>query len=185
MANDVPVDVLVAAYTTEQGAKDALHELDDARKANLIRIRDAAVLMRDADNKLHITETTDKGFGRGAVIGGIGGAVVGLIAGPIGWATVGGAAIGGLAAKLRDGGFRDDRLRQVGEGLKPGSSALIAVIEHEWVKQVEDMLREEAETLVTETLEAAIARQLEEQAAQQPPQAVEGQQGGEEMKKAA
>jgi uncharacterized membrane protein len=187
MANDVPVDVLVAAYTTEQGAKDALHDLDEAKKANIIRIRDAAILMRDANNKLHITETADKGFGRGAVLGGVGGAVVGLIAGPVGWATVGGAAIGGLAARLRDGGFKDERLRQLGERLTPGSSALIAVIEHEWVKQVEDMLREEAETLVTETLEAAIAMQLEQQNEQQQAQAqaTDGQTGGGEMQEKA
>jgi uncharacterized membrane protein len=191
MADDVPVEVIVAAYSTEQGAKEALHELDEAKKANIIRIRDAAVLSRNAENKLHISETADKGFGRGAVIGGIGGAVIGVIAGPVGWATVGGAAIGGLAAKLRDGGFKDERLRKLGEGLKPGSSALVAVVEHEWVKQAEAMLQEEAENLVIESLESAIAMSLEQEGDQQvstSPEATsetEGTDTNQEMKRAA
>ena len=77
------------------------------------------MLRRDSLNELHITETADKGFGKGAVLGGVAGAPVGLVAGPIGWVTLGGAAVGGLAAKLRDGGFPDARLKQIGERLTP------------------------------------------------------------------
>jgi uncharacterized membrane protein len=161
MASDVPVDVVVAAFPTEQGASDALHELEAARKDGLINIRDAAVLSRDYMNEVHIKETADKGFGKGAVMGGVAGAVVGVIAGPIGWATLGGAAIGGLAAKLRDGGFPDNRLRQVGESLTPGSSAIVAVVEHEWVKEVERRMEDRAADLITESVRADIAEQLE------------------------
>jgi uncharacterized membrane protein len=89
--------------------------------------------------------------------------VVGVIAGPIGWATLGGAAIGGLAAKLRDGGFSDNRLRKVGEGLTPGSSAIIAVVEHEWVKEVERRMEDRAADLITESVRADIAEELEEE----------------------
>ena len=160
---DVPVDVVVAAFPNEMGATDALHDLEAAKKQGMIDIRDAAVLRRDASNELHITETADKGFGKGAVMGGVAGAVVGVMAGPIGWATLGGAAIGGLAAKLHDGGFPDDRLRQVGEGLKPGSSAIVAVVEHEWVREVERRMEARAADLITESIESDIAAQLEEE----------------------
>ena len=160
---DVPVDVVVAAFPNEMGATDALHDLEAAKKQGMIDIRDAAVLRRDASNELHITETADKGFGKGAVMGGVAGAVVGVIAGPIGWVTLGGAAVGGLAAKLRDGGFPDDRLRQVGEGLKPGSSAIVAVVEHEWVREVERRMEARAADLITESIESDIAAQLEEE----------------------
>src|SRR6185295_15534661 len=124
-----PVDVIVAAYNDEQGASNALKELKAASEEWKVDIKDAAILKRDMDNKLKITESADRGFGRGAIIGGVAGAAVGVMAGPIGWATLGGAAVGGLAAKLRDGGFKDDRLRTIGEGLQPGSSALIVVVE--------------------------------------------------------
>jgi uncharacterized membrane protein len=68
-----------------------------------------------------------------------------------------------LAAKLRDGGFPDERLRQVGEGLKPGSSAVVAVVEHSWVREVEARMRQQAADLVTESIEVSIAEQLEQE----------------------
>jgi uncharacterized membrane protein len=164
MQQDRPIDVLVAAFPTEDGASNALHGLERAKKDGVIQIKDAAVLRRDPSNQLHIAETTDKGFGRGAVLGGVAGAVVGVIAGPIGWATLGGAAVGGLAAKLRDGGFPDERLRRMGEGLQPGSSAVVAVVEHTWLEEVEHMLEEEGADLMTDAIAADIATQLEEDA---------------------
>jgi uncharacterized membrane protein len=161
---ETPVSVVVAAFTDEKGASDALHELDDAKKQGVINIKDAAVLRRDEQSKLHIAETADKGMGRGAIIGGVAGAAVGILAGPIGWATLGGAAVGGLAAKLRDGGFPDDRLRRIGDGLTPGSSALVAVIEHTWVQEVERRLEAKGADIATEAVAADVAMQLDEQA---------------------
>ncbi len=72
-----------------------------------------------------------------------------------------GATLGGLAAKMRDGGFPDGRLRQVGEALKPGTSALVAVIDHTWVAEAERQLQQAGADTVTEALSADIARQLE------------------------
>jgi uncharacterized membrane protein len=161
MTAEAPIDVVVAAFPTEQGAKDTLHDLDQAKKDGLINIKDAAVLRKDQQSKLHISETADKGFGRGAMIGGVAGAAVGLLAGPIGWGLLGGAAVGGLAAKLRDGGFPDQRLRQIGEGLRPDSSAIVAVIEHTWVRDVERMMMERGADLATEQVASEIAAQLD------------------------
>jgi uncharacterized membrane protein len=173
-----PIEVIVAAFPTEAGAKDALHELDAVKKQGVISIKDAAVLSRDESEKLHIAETADKGFGRGAMIGGVAGAAVGILAGPIGWAALGGAAVGGLAAKLRDGGFPDQRLRQIGEGLRPGSSALVAVVEHTWLEDVERMLQQRGADLATEAVAADIAAQLDAQAEQE-------QQGGQQQQRGA
>ena len=163
MTTQVPVDVVVAAFQDEQGANNALKELEVAKKEGLIGIQDAAVLRRDQQAKLHISESADKGFGRGAVVGGVAGAVVGVLAGPVGWAALGGAAVGGLASKLRDTGFPDSRLRQIGDTLTPGSSAIVAVVEHEWVKEVERRMENRAADLVTESISADIADQLEQE----------------------
>jgi uncharacterized membrane protein len=164
MTREEPIQLIVAAFPTEQGAKDALHDLNDAKKQGIVEIKDAAVLSKDEQQKLRIAETADKGFGRGALIGGVAGAAVGILAGPIGWATLGGAAIGGLAAKARDGGFPDSRLRQIGDGLRPGSSALVAVVEPTWIEEVERMLEEKAADVATEAVAADVAAQLDEQA---------------------
>ena len=161
---DAPVDVIIAAFPNEQGGKEALHELDEAKKRGVIGIKDAAVLTRDEHQKLHISDSADKGVGRGALIGGVAGAAVGLLAGPIGWAALGGAAVGGLAGKLREHGFPHQRLKQMGDGLQPGSSAIVAVIEETWVTDVERMLVERGADLTTEAVAADIAAQLDREA---------------------
>lgn len=160
--SDVPVQLIVAAFQDEKAADEALKGLKQARKENLIRIENAAVLRKDEKGKLHIKETADMGGGKGAALGGVAGAAIGLIAGPALLVPVAvGALVGGLAAKLRDSGFSDERLKKVGEGLKPGSSAIIAIVEHKWVEQVEKEMEEAGADLFTEALGADISEQLE------------------------
>jgi uncharacterized membrane protein len=160
--NDVPVQLIVAAFQDEKAADDALKELKSARKEKLIDIQDAAVIRRDEKNKLHIKETADPGGGRGAAAGGAIGAIIGLIGGPAG-VVVGGAAgalVGGVTAKVIDSGIPDDRLKQIGEGLKPGTSAIVAIIEHRWVEEVQNQLAETGADVLTEDLRDDIAEQL-------------------------
>ena len=160
--SEAPVQLIVAAFQDEDGAKQALKELKAAKKDHLIKIDNAAVIRKDQKGKVHIKETKDMGGGKGAVIGGVVGGAIGMLAGGIGLAIVGaGALVGGLAAKLRDGGFKDDRLKKVGEGLTPGSSAIVAVIEHKWVPELEEAMEEAGADMLTETISADIAAQLE------------------------
>jgi uncharacterized membrane protein len=160
--SDVPVQVIVAAFQEEGAAKEALKALKALKKEKLIGIKNAAVLRKDEKGKIHIKETADMGGGKGSVIGGVAGAAIGVIAGPalLVPAAVG-ALVGGLSAKLRDSGFSDKRLETLGEGLKPGTSAIVAVVEHTWVKQVEAAIAEAGAEAVTASLQGDIAAQLE------------------------
>ena len=160
--SEVPVQLIVAAFKDENAANEALKALKQAKKEKLIRIQDAAVIRKDEKGKLRIKETADVGGGKGAAFGGVVGATIGLIAGPalIVPAAVG-ALIGGLTAKLTDTGFSDERLKQIGEGLEPGTSAIIAVVEHRWVEQVQRQMQEAGADLFAEALKTDIAEQLE------------------------
>ena len=159
---DVPIQLIVAAFQDEKSAAEALKVLKQARREKLIGIQNAAVLRKDEKGKLHIKETADMGGGKGAALGGVTGAAIGLIAGPalLVPAAVG-ALVGGLAAKLRDSGFSDERLKTLGENLRPGSSAIVAVVEHRWVAEVEKAMAEAGADAVTAALGADIAEQLE------------------------
>ena len=159
--SQVPVQIVIAAFQDEHSAKGALDQLDRAQHDKLIVIRNAAVLRRDSSNTLHVSETKDWSGKRGLAVGGLLGAAVGILAGPIGLAAGAGAAIGGLAARLRDSGFSDDQLRRIGDGLTPGTSVLVAVIEHSWVEQAERMLAEAGANVVTESIRSDIAHELE------------------------
>jgi uncharacterized membrane protein len=160
--SEVPIQLIVAAFQDENAADQALKELKNAQKQKLIDIQDAAVIRRDEKNKLHIKETADPGGGKGAAAGGAIGAIVGLIGGPPG-VVVGasvGALVGGVTAKVVDSGIPDDRLEKIGEGLQPGTSAIVAIIEHRWVGDVEKQLADAGADVLTEALRADIAEQL-------------------------
>ena len=160
--SDVPVQIIVAAFQEEKAADDALRNLKTAKWAGLIGIQNAAVLRRDQKDKLHVKELKDWGGGKGAAWGGALGAVVGVLAGPgILVAGAAGALIGGLAAKLRDSGFSNERLQAVGESLKPGTSAIVAVIEHKWVDDLEKALAETEADITTMAIAADVAEQLD------------------------
>ena len=74
--------------------------------------------------------------------------------------ALGGAAIGGLVAKLKDGGFDNNRLEQWGDQLKPGTSALVAVVDNIWVRDVEAALQKATRDIMTLEIGKDIATQL-------------------------
>ncbi|MFC2031291.1 DUF1269 domain-containing protein [Chloroflexota bacterium] len=159
--SEVPIQVVIAAFEDEKSADQALSELKQAKWDGLIGIQNAAVLRRDKKNKLHIKETGDWGGGKGAVAGAVLGGFIGLVAGPVGWIGLTGAVIGGLAAKLRDSGFSNERLEKLGSSLTPGTSVIVAVIEHKWVADLENQMAEAGADVMVEELSADIAAQLE------------------------
>ena len=160
MTNDVPTQVIVAAFDGMDSAKEAFEDLKQLEKEKSIKIENAAILRKDHDSKLHIRDVKDMTGTRGAVLGGVTGAVVGVITGPVGWVALGGAAIGGLVAKLKDGGFDNSRLEQWGDRLQPGTSALVAVVDQIWVREVEAALKEDARDVMTLEIGKDIATQL-------------------------
>ncbi len=160
MTNDVPTQVIVAAYDGMDSAQEAFDDLKQLEKEKSIKIENAAILRKDHDSKLHVRDVKDMTGTRGAVLGGVTGAIVGVIAGPVGWVALGGAAIGGLVAKLKDGGFDNSRLEKWGDQLKPGTSALVAVVDQIWVRDVEAALQEAARDVMTLEIGKDIATQL-------------------------
>ena len=65
---DVPTQVILAVFKTENGADDALTQLKSAEKQHLIDIDNVAVLKCDTEGKVRIKEPTDIGRRRGAVV---------------------------------------------------------------------------------------------------------------------
>lgn len=161
--SDVPLQIIVAAFQEEEAADAALKTLKEAKREKLISIDNAAVIRKDEEGKLHIKETSDLTGGKGAGVGVLVGGAIGLLGGPLGVAVGSalGAAVGGVTAKLYDGGFKDERLREIGNSLTPGTSAIVAVIEHRWVAELERDLAEEGADVMTTALAEDIAEQLQ------------------------
>ncbi|HEY54229.1 MAG TPA: DUF1269 domain-containing protein [Caldilineae bacterium] len=150
---DATYKFIVAAFPHEDSASLALESLLAARKAEQISFEDAAVIRRSEDGKLHIKDIEEMSPGRAAAIGGAIGAAIGLLAGPAG-VVVGGATgawIGGIAAATTDTGFPDVDLKLIGELVKPGCSALVALTSPEHADALERMLVSAGSRLLTDS----------------------------------
>lgn len=161
--SDAPVQLLIAAFNTPTAAEDVLDQLKTAKREKLIGIQAARVLVKDEKGKIH---TKDVGLtpGKGAAAGGVIGAVVGIVTGGVGLALgAAGALVGGLIGKSKkEGRFDAYRIEQIADALTPNSSAIIAVIEHKWVAELEAELEEAGADVMTAAIAADIAAQLAE-----------------------
>src|SRR5215471_16008363 len=136
-----PIQVFIAVYDGEFQAKQALKDFQSMHREGSIDLIDAAVIVHTAEGKVKFEETADPSGKKWAKRGAIAGGVVGLIFPPsiIVSAAVGGGA-GGVWGKIRDKGFKDEDLKEIGNSLPPGSSAIIAVAEDRMVEQLERSL---------------------------------------------
>lgn len=132
------VELFIASFTGEHGAGTSLKDFQAAQRAGAIELIDAAVIVHTADGKVKFEETADPSGKKWAKRGAIAGGVVGLIFPPsiIVSAAVGGGA-GGIWGKIRDKGFKDEDLKEIGESLPPGSSAIIVIAEDRMIEQLE------------------------------------------------
>ena len=156
--NDNPVQVIVAAFNDPDQAGWIMADLKQGKREGLVGIIDAAVVVKDAEGKIKITDSkrrSTKGFLTGGVIGG----VLGLLAGPVGLVALGTGAVGALMGKMQGAPLKAE-MADIGSALVPNSSAIVAIIEHTWVSQLEEALAAEGARIVQDALKADIAEQL-------------------------
>jgi uncharacterized membrane protein len=148
------MQIIVANFNSENGAKDALK----AVKHEKVNRGDVAILSKNEKGKIRVKETDDWGGGKGAVAG----AVVGSFIPVVG--TIGGAIIGGVAAKLRDGGFPNDTLKDMAESLEPDHSMYVMLTDSGSVEAVESILVGAGGQLVSHPVSADLAGELDDAA---------------------
>jgi len=136
--SDNPIQVFIAVFDDEFGAKQSLEDFQAMDREGSIELIDGAVIVRGADGKVKFEETADPSGKKWAKRGAIAGGVVGLIFPPslIASAIVGGGT-GGIWGKIRDKGFKDEDLKAVGESMEPGTSAVIAIAEDHVIERLE------------------------------------------------
>jgi uncharacterized membrane protein len=157
---DNPLQVFVAAFDNEEQAGTALKDFRAMDREGSIELIDAVVVVRGADGNVKFEETADPSGKKWAKRGAIAGGLVGLIFPPtiIGTALLG-AAGGGIWGKVRDKGFRDEDLKAIGEGLAPGTSAVIAIAEDRMIERLQRGL-EGYRNIARHTVSAEAAAQI-------------------------
>ncbi len=157
------VGFLVAAFTDEGAAEEALKAMNAAKQQGQFYFEDAGVIRQDAQGKVHYFETGDMSAGRGAGAGALVGGILGILGGPAGIAA--GAALGaaaGGAIASRDKGFRNESLDKIGSALKPGTSAIAMITSHEFLKAVQQQVDIEATRGIVAGLADEISARLAE-----------------------
>jgi len=138
----------------KEGLKKEEHE-------GLIKVDDTAVVVKDADGKVHTDKQfLDSGTKRGAVAGGVIGLVLlGLFAPVLGIA--GGALIGGIVGKSANKGISKKFVEDVEKELKPNTSALFVMTEDANAAAVAGLLREYHGKIYQTTLPSDVAEELQ------------------------
>ena len=164
-----PDELLVVVFEGEGRAAEVLQVVQRLHEQHVVDLHNTAVIVRDAKGQVSIREANDFTPGQGVVAGGLVGGLVGILTGNLAKGAMLGAGAGFAAAKVLDLGFGDDFLRQIGEAITPGSSALVLAIAFERVDEAVRALDPYHGKILRQTLPPDVARQLS--AAMEGPQA--------------
>jgi uncharacterized membrane protein len=120
-------ELIVFALDTETGAGELRDELKHLEKEHLLKLEDAAVVIRKQDGKVKVNQAASL-VGAGALGGSFWGLLIGLLfmAPWLGLAV--GAVTGAIAGKHTDVGIDDKFIKEVGETVEPGHSALFLLV---------------------------------------------------------
>ena len=120
-------DLIVLVFEDEEGAYKMRKKLLQLQNDGAISLRDAAVVVRSPDGEVKIKQLSNV-TGEVAVGGGILGLLIGMLfLAP--WLGLAIGAIGGaLVGKRTDAGIDDNFIKEVGEAVQPGQSALFLLV---------------------------------------------------------
>ena len=154
-------DLIVFAFETEDGAFKMRDELISLQKQQLVELEDAAVCVRRQDGKVKVKQVTSL-TGAGALGGAFWGMLIGLLffAPWLGLAV--GAVTGALAGKLTDIGVDDNFIKEVGETIEPGHSALFILVRKATPDKVMDDLKKFNPTILQTSLSEEQETQMKE-----------------------
>ncbi len=120
-------DLVVVAFDDESTAFNLRAELVKLQKEYLIDMEDVVVVTRDEKGKVKLHQAVSL-TAAGAVSGSFWGLLIGIIfLNPLLGAAVG-AGAGALSGSLRDLGIDDKFMKQLGENLPNGGSALFVLM---------------------------------------------------------
>jgi uncharacterized membrane protein len=122
-------NLFVITFQDTNGADRMLTAMADWQKQNLIKVDDAAVLIRKPDGKPKIRQAKNL-VGAGALGGAFWGMLIGLLflAPWLGLAI--GAGMGALGGKMAGTGIDKKFIDDVSNSIQPGNSALFAYTSH-------------------------------------------------------
>jgi uncharacterized membrane protein len=144
-------DLIVLAFDTENGALEMRDTMVGLQKQHIVELDDAAVVIRRADGKVKVKQAVSL-VGQGALGGAFWGMLIGIIF-LMPWLGLAMGALGGvLGGKMTDTGVDDKFIKEVGEKIKPGHSALFLLIRSATKDKLEEKLKNYRVTVIQTSL---------------------------------
>ena len=128
-------DLVVLDFDGVDTADKTLSKLHSLKKQELLDLLDACVVVRPEEGDIQIKQSVNltaigasSGFSSGALIGTLAGL---LVLNPLAGFAVGslaGAAMGALGGRMSDFGIDDGFIKELGNTIQPGTSALFLLV---------------------------------------------------------
>jgi len=153
-------DLIVLTFDNETEAGRVREALREVEHRGNVHLNDTAVIVKDAQGKVHVHNQVSSGTKWGAV----GGAVLGpllMFMFPIAGIAVG-AGLGALVGKLFGTGVDQKFVKDVSNGLTPGSSAIFFLVRDGDAAQVRGALEPYKGTVYQTTVTTELEDQLKD-----------------------
>ncbi len=156
------IDLVAVAFDAPEDAGHALEFVEHAQKKGTLKILNAAVLVKDAAGNVTVKDVRDIDPKKGRRLGAITGGLIGLVGGPAGavFGALAGAGAGGLAGSKIDFGFSEDFINALKQALKPNTSGLIVLVEHEYSQQLSEVIDQEEGVFFQQSLTDRMVEKL-------------------------
>jgi uncharacterized membrane protein len=144
-------DLIVLAFDSETGAVEMRDKLLAMQKQYIISLADAAVVVRRQDGRVKVKQLHSL-VGAGALGGAFWGMLIGLIFW-MPWLGLAFGALGGaLGGRFTDIGVDDKFIKEVGNTIEPGHSALFLLVTEAKEDKVEEELAGTTATVIKTSL---------------------------------
>jgi uncharacterized membrane protein len=153
--------MVVVAFDNETGAARMRDELGQLQKERLVTLDDAAVVVRRQDGKVKVNQATSL-VGAGSLGGAFWGMLIGLLFFMPWLGLAVGAVTGAIAGKLTDIGIDANFIKEVGQEIQPGNSALFLLLREATVDRLVERLRPFEGRIIRTSLSAEDEMKLRE-----------------------
>ncbi|MEL6349298.1 MAG: DUF1269 domain-containing protein [Myxococcota bacterium] len=161
-------ELIAVAFEDRFKAEEVLLMLRRMQAEYLIDLEDAAIVTRREDGKVKINQTQPL-VASGAVSGGFWGVLLGAMFLAPGVGMLVGAASGALAGALSDVGIADQFMKDLGDSLPAGGSALFVLVRKATPDKVLEALQGKGGKVLTTSLSHNAEARLQDALDAQPP----------------
>lgn len=144
-------NMVVMTFNNEHTAEQVRDRLVELQKLQLITLDDAVVVVRGQDGKVKVKQLVSLA-GAGALSGAFWGMLMGMLLFVPFLGMAVGAATGAITGSMRDYGIDDTFIKEVGNSIQPGTSAIFLLVEQATVDKVVEQLKPFGGTIVRTSL---------------------------------